>query len=1267
MADPTLASSTDINEWANHLDARGELPKLIRCLIAATSKGLTALSMPADEGVDLPGWDGITQTDEVDPHVPFGTAVWEMGNDKDPRQKANKELEKRSKDSGQFDPTETTFVFVTPRRWKNKRNWLSEQLQQGKRGWREIRAYDAEDLACWLERAPAVRLWFSEHIGKNPGRVRSLEAWWNAWSHNTDPAIPPALLLSGRDSEAEQICSLLQGEGSRSLVSDSRDEAIAFVAAVLKNYDEKWLDRAVVVWNSEEWRQLAQAEDSLVLLPCFEVTEIALAVRSGHTVIVPLGPEKRTGSKLELRRLRRQGIEEALMNAGMPRERASKLATLGRRSLLSLRRTLAREPSLHTPEWSQSNIAREVLVAVLLEQWRDSKEGDRDAIAKLAEQPYQTVAEKLTTWLNTSDPPIRQVGDVWFIASKYDAWCLTKQYLTSGELELFRQVALEVVGGDDPALELPPEQQMMAPIVGKTRPQSNNLIGGIADTLALMGAEESWGTSNRDLQDEAASVVRELLHAANQDTSGRHWIALSNYLPALAEAAPDVFLETVAAGLRDDRPLSAVFQDGGKTPPTLGNSAHTGLLWALETLAWSQAHFTRVVLLLANLAQIDPGGQLANRPMRSLHKLLVLWCPTTGVPLNHRLEALEALRQQDRNLAWKLMLKLIPTPHETILPPRGPTWRNWGPENSEQITAAECHRGIETVSQYLLKDAGQDAHRWVYLVQRLLQFPPQFRDQIVNSLQRLDLTGLSLEKCRAITDAIQSLILDCRSYSNAWWALPEAELEQLNECCERLLPSDPQHRHRWLFTREALQYFRRGSSRKISVDEAVRAHSEAQANAVGTVYDSEGLDAIWYWSKQFGAAGAPYEIGKALARLELQDGDEEQILQALGSDSEHHDGVARGYIRCKALLVADQRSCTDWAADALEQFSSKSPARMADFLSLLPAIPEIWELAERADSEVEREYWHRFPNESLVQGEDACAEAARKLIGHGRPHVAVRLLDNHAREFAEGPPSELVAEALEEAFSKEPAESLDEHFVYCVEQHLDRLAERSFDEKRLARLEFTSLPLWELRTNRALVLHRALASNPEFFVEVVTWIYGTDGEDMPEPSESDITKARCAFELLNNWRKVPGEREDGILDEEHLKAWIGRARHLLFQAKCLEVGDRHIGRVLRYGPGPDEGGWPCRVIRDVIESTESEALESGFCQEVHNSRGVTVRDPTEGGEQERVLVEQYRHYADLAATKWPRTSAMLRGVAHTFEQEARNHDQSAILTEDSMT
>ena len=46
-------------------------------------------------------------------------------------------------------------------------------------------------------------------------------------------------------------------------------------------------------------------------------------------------------------------------------------------------------------------------------------------------------------------------------------------------------------------------------------------------------------------------------------------------------------------------------------------SKHTGLLWALETLAWDPEFFRRSVLLLARLAQIDPGGRLGNRPFRS--------------------------------------------------------------------------------------------------------------------------------------------------------------------------------------------------------------------------------------------------------------------------------------------------------------------------------------------------------------------------------------------------------------------------------------------------------------------------------------------------------------------------------------------------------------------------------------------------------------------------------------------------------------------------
>ena len=44
----------------------------------------------------------------------------------------------------------------------------------------------------------------------------------------------------------------------------------------------------------------------------------------------------------------------------------------------------------------------------------------------------------------------------------------------------------------------------------------------------------------------------------------------------------------------------------------------TGLLWALETLAWHSDHLARVTVILGELAEIDPGGNWTNRPANSL-------------------------------------------------------------------------------------------------------------------------------------------------------------------------------------------------------------------------------------------------------------------------------------------------------------------------------------------------------------------------------------------------------------------------------------------------------------------------------------------------------------------------------------------------------------------------------------------------------------------------------------------------------------------------
>jgi hypothetical protein len=62
-----------------------------------------------------------------------------------------------------------------------------------------------------------------------------------------------------------------------------------------------------------------------------------------------------------------------------------------------------------------------------------------------------------------------------------------------------------------------------------------------------------------------------------------------------------------------------------------------------------------------------------------------------------------------------------------------------------------------------------------------------------------------------------------------------------------------------------------------------------------------------------------------------------------------------------------------------------------------------------------------------------------------------------------------------------------------------------------------------------------------------------------------------------------------------------------------------------------------------------------------NRRGVTVRSPLDGGQQERELAERYRHDANELRFNWARTAAILDRIAESYEQYAKREDISVEL------
>src|SRR5262249_23133717 len=151
-------------------------------------------------------------------------------------------------------------VFVTPRRWSGKTEWMAKR--QGDGTWREVRAYDADDLEAWLELAPAVHVWLSILAGKHPEHATDLGTTWEDWIAVTRPATTAEFVMAGRGEIAEKIRTWLDnGTGPLALQAESRQEAVVIFAAVvhqlLPQERVRHLSRTLVVRDLAAWHHLA--------------------------------------------------------------------------------------------------------------------------------------------------------------------------------------------------------------------------------------------------------------------------------------------------------------------------------------------------------------------------------------------------------------------------------------------------------------------------------------------------------------------------------------------------------------------------------------------------------------------------------------------------------------------------------------------------------------------------------------------------------------------------------------------------------------------------------------------------------------------------------------------------------------------------------------------------------------------------------------------------------------------------------------------------
>jgi hypothetical protein len=365
--------------------------------------------------------------------------------------------------------------------------------------------------------------------------------------------------------------------------------------------------------------------------------------------------------------------------------------------------------------------------------WNERRPQDKAIVEAIAGKSYGEWIEALRKVALRPSTPLSHRDGIWKVVARYEAWHVLGAKIFDEHLIRLKAAALRVLSEIDPKFTLPKDERFAADVHGKVLLHSTVLRDGLADALALLGTFRSAlpSVSYRKAEEIAVVTVRELFHGADWML----WASLDRVMPLLAEAAPEQFIDAFDNALSQvPCPFDSLFSQEGDG--VVGWNYTSGLLWALETLAWAPEYLTRVVVLLGELASRDPGGRWSNRPSASLTTILLPWMPQTTAPMEKRRAAVHALADETPDVAWKLLLSLLPDSHGTSSGSRRPRWRKFIPDVwSKGTTMKEFWEQSSIYADMAVNLAAGDLEKLTGIVAHLARLPASAHSRLLENFK----------------------------------------------------------------------------------------------------------------------------------------------------------------------------------------------------------------------------------------------------------------------------------------------------------------------------------------------------------------------------------------------------------------------------------------------------------------------------------------------------------------------------------------------------
>ena len=1247
-------TATELAVWADRAAARGLLPELVGMLVAASieAKDLQENDFPTEEGTNSGGWDGHTQTLQKHTYIPTGIGGWEMGCNKGYKAKAESDYVSRTEAIDEKERKKTNFVFVTPRRWSSKKQWVQDKAKL--KEWKSVRALDAEDIVKWCMKHPSVTLWLKEKINGKSDEATSGKDRLRYTTSSLTIDLPSKFITSGREAEMKELALLLSGDSGFSCTvhSQSMGESELFVLSVINNLpsksQEEIMSRTIIVETNAEFLKLIKQQENLVLVPTFQSPNASLAVSAGHSVIIPRGRTSAPSpTAINLPLLNTDVAAEALKEEFDDFNKAHEMAQLCKLSYSAFLRRLSEHPELRLAHWVKDQTGGPELVPALQAGiWRDDNEQDKKVIEELSGMPYDKYISKLQAWSLDEDPPIAHRGNTWRVVDVEDASRLLAAFTTKQQYDLFGKVYTRIISSEDPAFDLPANERWTANVMGYSRPYSNELMEGMASSLARIVSMNEDGviTGYASYQDWANYLVKQVLDEVNKDKTGKKWYSIQHVLTILAETAPEIFLEAVEKALKDPaHVLKTMFVNDDDM---FTSSPHTQLLFALETLAWSDDYLPRVSLCLAGLAELDPGGKVANRPFSSLHNLLSIIMPQSNMSQETRLAILDLVSRKYPDTGRKLALSLIPDNHESYIQKSPPTFRRaWYKEGRKSITYVEMYSNISAIVDRIIALFQDHEDETVELVSILDQLPAADYDKILAFLSGIDLNKISETSRNELWSKIRKQINRHREFPDAKWSYPSEKIDALEVVYRAFTPNDVYQQVGWLFTRSEVAILDPDGHNWQRNGEIAASHRD---EAVKSIYESEGLNGIKNLANKVDDA---FLIGYALNKL--GDDEETSLLGLLNSENNKLKELIKGYTYKQSQLRG-----VEFVSKVLETNKDWTSDQISELLKSSPSSKELWEIVAAQLPEVQKAYWSQASPYGLGAEFESYPYMAEQFLKYDRPYEAIAAI-NYSEKHMTEVSSQLILDTLDKLKSTSPEDIhvSDNMVSYYVEEVLKVLSTRKdVKEDTLVSLQISYFPiLREARGSATKELQVKFSKDPELFVELLCLnYYAKSAPRKTKTRTSDETqkKAMLAHKIIEGMHTLPGLQKDGSVDYDNLKRWTDKVMERVTEEDRNSVGKHELGAFIYRASMADKAEeWPREEVCRLLDEIDSDRFVEGFLMQAFNYDGVRFVSLEDTDELDHASGADKR--ASEISTLYPQAARILRKVSAELKSKRR--------------